>query len=463
MPIPHRATPLLLALAACADSTVLPPPSVRVVEFVTTDASGIPGWLLDAPLEAEVRLADGTAGADVWVHWSTDAEGGYFSAESTQADAEGIARVEFSPGWALGAQEVTATVGNLSNALTVQATGMAFTAVESSDHRVCGLDADGRLWCWPLYDISGEWADTEPKRLDPATRPIRLETPLRFSRLRSQTVWSDGPPAMCAVTVDGELWCATRTDFTGPKGVPVLPTLHRVQTPVAVSDVAMGDLRGGSHNECFLDTGGLAWCRGLNDEGQLGDGTKTDSEEWRQVQGGWRFSQILVGFRYACGLALDLRPICWGYRRWTDEEFSVPTPVEWDLRLSHLVQGGAGVCGIDAVDHRMLCWGTTGPMIRPVDPSVPSPLQQLPTTATSIAGDDGGGRFLSAGRLHRFGYENGNIIDYVFLTGDIEPHATRLEQLLSRTSYYWCARHAAGATLCSHHHDRPVAVPMPGL
>lgn len=466
-----RCRPFLLlaatAVAACGESPT-GPGGPASLSFITTEASGTPGWLLDDSLEVRLISTNGNPMPGVEVEWSTTAAGGFFSQRSTSTDDRGIARVEFAPGWARGTQTVTATVGSRTASLDVQVTSMEFIATEVLDRRVCGLDTDGRMWCWPEYSPTYSHATIHPMRLHPDVRPIPVATSLSFTVLRSYTnPWGSDPGSICVITAGGELWCATRTDFDGPQlTASSVPTLHRVQTPVPVTDWA-----GGGHfgdNECILDTSGFAWCRGLNQYGQLGDGTTTNSDAWRPVQGGLRFAEITVGDRDACAIALNGRPYCWGGNSnsrlgITPAAFSVPvpTPVDGDMRLQRITNASSGLCGIAAFGTpELLCWGPTFPARR-INASTPSGIQGIPTTATSLGGDTFGGRITHDGRLYRFGYNGGWVADFEFYSDQLEPDLTGIDRLVSLTSYYWCVRHESGSTICSTVRSRPVGVPLP--
>lgn len=467
-----RYTPFLLlaaaAVTACSESPT-GPGGPASLSFITTEASGTPGWLLDDSLEVRVTSGNGTPLAGVTVEWSAGADGAFLSETSTTTDSDGRARVEFAPGWARGTQTVTATVGSHTASLDVQVTSMEFIATEVLDRRVCGLDTEGRMWCWPEYSH-----EVHPMRLDNARRPIPVQTALRFVALRSYGHGYGWTGLMCAITATGDAWCADEGDFSGPhEEAASVPTLQQLSTPAPVADLAIGQGSSSSDlNMCMLDTDGFAWCRGPNLYGQLGDGTTTDSDTWQPVQGGLRFTEITVGDRDACAIALNGQPYCWGGNAnsrlgITPAAFSVPTPtpVDGDMRLQRITNASGGLCGIAAFGSPdLICWGPTFPADR-IDPGEPSGIQGLPLTATSLGGDWAGGRIVNDGRLYRFGYNGGWVADFEFNAAGahplLEPHITGVEQLLSRTSYYWCVRHESGSTICSTVDDRPVGVPVP--
>src|SRR5690606_31533588 len=125
-----------LSLAACDSSTL--PNGPGGVEFLTERAAGTPVWLLDCAMQVRRTNSSGAPIAGAWVEWSSSTDGAFFTEESTLTDDDGIARVDFAPGWSLGLQNVTATVGEASADLSVTVTGMELIATEVLDSRVCG-------------------------------------------------------------------------------------------------------------------------------------------------------------------------------------------------------------------------------------------------------------------------------------------------------------------------------------
>ncbi|HET9134406.1 MAG TPA: Ig-like domain-containing protein [Gemmatimonadales bacterium] len=453
----------LLLFAACTDSTTAP--ERPQLQPTAATASGTPGWLLDDSLEVRVVTAEGRPVAGTLVTWSAASPGAVIRPDTVRTNAEGRARAAYAPGWTLGPQTVRATSTDGEATFTVTATGMRLTQVQMAARRVCGLDADGRMWCWAKYQNP-----TGPTTLPAAGRPLPVASSLRFTVLRGNEYARAPNDAFCAITTTGELWCARDSDFTGPwYTTSAVPTLRRVDTPVPFRDIELGGDRG--EYACGIDTTNVAWCRGRNTRGELGDGTRDDRAEWTPVSGGLRWTELaLSGFEASCGLALNGVPYCWGL----GASDLVPPPHAGDALLTpravgltlpplrRLSAAQLGLCGIAAAGSaELLCWGTMVPT-RTVDPSTASPLRDLPTTATSLGGDWAGGRFVHNGRLYRFGYNGGEVADLEFYGDEqLAPEPTGVMRLVTRNSSYWCVEHAAGATICADKRERPVAVPLP--
>src|SRR5688572_11533703 len=69
----------------------------------------------------------------------------------------------------------------------------------------------------------------------------------------------------------------------------------------------------GANFSCGLTENGTAYCWGLNDKGQLGDGTTSTSLKPMKVATSAKFTTIASGQRHTCALHEDDGvPYCWG-------------------------------------------------------------------------------------------------------------------------------------------------------
>jgi alpha-tubulin suppressor-like RCC1 family protein len=61
-----------------------------------------------------------------------------------------------------------------------------------------------------------------------------------------------------------------------------------------------------------VTTDNLAYCWGINSEGQLGDGTTTNRLTPVPVAGGLQFRQVDEGSHYSCAVTTGDQAFCWG-------------------------------------------------------------------------------------------------------------------------------------------------------
>jgi prepilin-type N-terminal cleavage/methylation domain-containing protein len=133
-----------------------------------------------------------------------------------------------------------------------------------------------------------------------------------------------------------------------------------------------------SNNGCGV-RGGIAYCWGVNPDGNLGDGTTTDSNvpvlvagvytDWVSVSSGGGITAGSTTYPVSCGLRANGRIYCWGEgesgqlgnNTWVSsttptevakEDGTLPGYDDW----SYLRFNGSAVCGIRA-EGLLYCWG----------------------------------------------------------------------------------------------------------
>src|SRR5690349_63600 len=122
----------------------------------------------------------------------------------------------------------------------------------------------------------------------------------------------------------------------------------------------------GDSHSCGLNIDGVAYCWGLNDHGQLGDGTTTDRTAPVAVAGGLTFLGLTVGGDHSCGLSTTGPWFCWGANEsgqlgdgTTSDRWS-PVVMAGSLQLNSLSLGRSHTCGIVSrpdLEELFYCWG----------------------------------------------------------------------------------------------------------
>jgi alpha-tubulin suppressor-like RCC1 family protein len=167
----------------------------------------------------------------------------------------------------------------------------------------------------------------------------------------------------CALTTGGGVWCwgfnengQLGNDTTTDSGVPVA-------VAGASSDVEA--IAAGAYHTCALTTGGGALCWGLNDSGQLGDATTTESHVPVAVTGvSSGVEAIAAGAYHTCALTAGGGASCWGSNgsgqlgNGSTTNSSVPVAVS-DLAngVAVLAAGGFHTCALPT-GSGALCWGS---------------------------------------------------------------------------------------------------------
>jgi alpha-tubulin suppressor-like RCC1 family protein len=147
---------------------------------------------------------------------------------------------------------------------------------------------------------------------------------------------------------------------------------------VALPATAFASVSAGLIHTCALTVGGSAYCWGLSQTGELGDGTKNESPRLTPVAvaGGVSFAQLSADGNTSCGVTDSGTAYCWGRNLEgalgvggnTGPEScilgngfpvacsSIPAPIAGGLSFASVSVGGVHSCGITAVGDAY-CWG----------------------------------------------------------------------------------------------------------
>jgi alpha-tubulin suppressor-like RCC1 family protein len=184
--------------------------------------------------------------------------------------------------------------GDLS--LTSISTTRGSTSALNHRH-TCGVATDGEAYCWGS-NLNGELGDNSAT---PRSAPVLVAGNLTFSSI------SAGFFHTCGIA-------GTQAYCWGDNSYRQLGFSSAGQfTPVLVpGGLPFSSVSAGFTHTCGLSPAGLAYCWGLNDVGQLGDGSDTASVGPVPVAGGLTFTSVSAGNRYSCGLTVQQLAYCWG-------------------------------------------------------------------------------------------------------------------------------------------------------
>jgi alpha-tubulin suppressor-like RCC1 family protein len=189
--------------------------------------------------------------------------------------------------------------------------GLKFRQLAAGLSHTCGVTLTNSAWCWG-NNSSGQLGKGPPQ--DKSLVPVRVAGGLHFRRVSSGFSYS------CGETTDNLGYCWGDNTF-GQAGDGT--NANSRLTPVLVVGGLQFDRVGaaGQYHTCGVTPGHKAYCWGSNDSGQLGIGSNAGlpiyvgfpfSSKPRAVTGGLLFIQTSAHYRHTCGVTANYRAYCWG-------------------------------------------------------------------------------------------------------------------------------------------------------
>ncbi|MGI6612334.1 MAG: IPT/TIG domain-containing protein [Candidatus Nanosyncoccaceae bacterium] len=265
---------------------------------------------------------------------------------------------------------VTPSIGQTTGGDTITIRGSGFSNDEFEYFvGTCGMTKSGKLYCWG-DNSRGKLGDgTFVSRSD--KRPIAQgEVPITTIFTQIVNSWYH----MCALGDDNEIYCWGDNQY-GQLGDNTydnrnIPT--KVNKGAIPAGAKIASISTGFHHTCVLTQDDKMYCWGLNDTGQLGDGTTDNSPLPVEVNRGAiptsvRIRSLQTGWMSSCVLAGDNNVYCWGDNRYGQlgdgTTGSKASPVllsqgqrDPSFNISQLSTGAHHACIKDS-DNKSYCWG----------------------------------------------------------------------------------------------------------
>ena len=221
-------------------------------------------------------------------------------------------------------------------------------AITAGAGHSCALLANGTAKCWG-YNMTGALGNGSPGH--------SVTTPVVVTGLANAVAITAGASSTCALLANGTVQC------WGISAVTQVIT----STPVAVPGLANAvAITAGYVSTCARLANGTAKCWGVNSNGQLGDGTTTDSTLPVAVLGLTNAVSIWLGnvapAYHACAVLADGTARCWGYNHdgqlgdGTRVRSLSPVAVQ-GLHDAVTITTGAGQSCSVLVGGTAKCWG----------------------------------------------------------------------------------------------------------
>ncbi len=255
-----------------------------------------------------------------------------------------------------------ATSATQSTPVAVVVTGSVpdtWTSVAAGAAHTCGIGTDNTAWCWGAGGSGRRGDNTTSASSVPLAVDVTATIPDTWLSI------SAGDSHTCGIGTDATLWCwgsggnGRRGDSsTASSNIP-----DAVTVTGSIPDTWKQVSAGGSHT-CGIGANDTAWCWGLGDSGQRGDGTQTQNRTSPiAVSGGGTWKYIAASNNnHTCGIRNDDTTECWGINSngalgegTTSYRYS-PTTISDGGTWSRLSGGAEFTCGIK-LDGSLTCWG----------------------------------------------------------------------------------------------------------
>ncbi len=257
-----------------------------------------------------------------------------------------------------GTAVVAVAVESLGAQINIASRFVDFVSVEVGQFHSCGISTDGFVYCWGVND-AGQVSSM------PSVAPclgVRCHrAPSRVAEVPQFVSVSAGFRNTCGVVTGGVVYCWGVND-AGQLGNG--SSIIASDVPVAVSGgLVFSSVSVGTNHVCGVVMGGSVYCWGFNFDGELGTGSTESRNVPTKVTSSEVFVSVTGGERHTCGLTVNAMAYCWGFNfdgqlGADDSTFqsAVPLAVAGGLTLAGVSAGRLHTCGL-ATDGKTYCWG----------------------------------------------------------------------------------------------------------
>jgi len=268
-----------------------------------------------------------------------------------------------SSGWRLRAAAtvlglVAACLSVAGTAATGPASAGTPPVVSSGGGGSCTLMPDQTVWCWGSNatgqlgngTIQGSMTPVKVSTLGPATDVSAGQSDNAVSAFNHT----------CAVETTSQVQCWGSNTF-GELGRGTMTSFSDLPFPVS-GGVQASQVSAGDGFTCAVTLAHAVKCWGDGNDGQLGNGTFTDSSTPVKVKGLDNVTQVAAGYFHACALESNGTVWCWGDNAFgalgngttTDSDVPVIVGVQ---NATYIAAGAEDTCAIADAPGDLLCWG----------------------------------------------------------------------------------------------------------
>jgi alpha-tubulin suppressor-like RCC1 family protein len=235
--------------------------------------------------------------------------------------------------------------------------GLKFASITAGEYHTCAIATRGAAYCWGR-NFDGQLGDGTT--IDSgASGPQRVVGGHKFASI------TGGEDHTCALTTQGAAYCWGYNSH-GRLGDGTTDDTDGNPPQQVIGGHRFASISASYLHTCAITTRGAAYCWGYNDDGQLGDGTTTASNEGgpQAVIGGLKFASIKAGEYHTCAITTRGAAYCWGYNVYgelgdgttTDSRNNGPQAVIGGLKFASIDGGNEHTCAL-TTRGTAYCWG----------------------------------------------------------------------------------------------------------
>ncbi|MBM4193469.1 MAG: hypothetical protein FJ202_03695 [Gemmatimonadetes bacterium] len=362
-------------LAAVGFTATATPDTGRVVTITGGDAqTGAVSVALATQITARVTDQYGNLINGETIVWNDSLTGGgslspLISATGTNGQTSTTWTLGLRPGPQLARLRTTNGTRKTYSATAT----IGFSDVRAGNFQTCGIVAgNNRAYCWGLNDVGQLGKGTLISATAPTTPAATAtdSTAGPFVQFRQLT---SGESLFCGITTSRALYCWGRLITGATSNVASLQAIASGGSQATANLVAVGE-----EHACHLSLAGQGFCTGVNETGQVGNGTTTSTGAniWASIGAGL-YSSLSAGRSHTCGMprydgtVASQRPQCWGLNNAgqvgdaTTVNKSVPTSITLPVAgaafdSTSLTAGGSHSCAMLVGGTTAYCWGSNG-------------------------------------------------------------------------------------------------------
>jgi len=267
-------------------------------------------------------------------------------------------------------------------------------SLSGGSYHTC-LAKNGSVYCWGFNNNFQIGDGTTTDR----------NTPQMINGLTSPILVAAGGTQSCATQSDGLLLCwGNQAGYANPNAIGAPSKIQNASGPLTnIAYVDLGGTSTGVDNGCAVTTAGALWCWGENGQGQVGNGTTTDSTIAVQVISS-NVIAVSVGIYHSCAVLQSGEVKCWGINGVGQLGNSLPSDSTYFydspqsagmLNAVGMSVNGEHSCALIS-DGTVKCWGSNSDGQLGSGSFGPGAKSSIPTAVTGLSGVVG----ISAGSSH---------------------------------------------------------------